>query len=450
MVTKAPIDPINLIDEITKKESTSVPRSEWFDRYAYIAKEDSYFDIQTRDEVSRSTFNALFRHVNCTSLHGGKTQINASTWFDENRVASGSPKLQSLTYAPGESALCTRNGLVYGNRWFDGRVVPQQGNVSLWLDHLNDLLPIPQEQTHLLNVMAFKMQFPEKKINHAVLLGGNPGSGKDTLLAPFIKGVCGTRNLFQVTGKSFDSSFTYFNECEVLVLNELKSDQSRDRRAFENTLKPIIAIPPEYLTVNRKGSHPYEVINRILVIAMSNFRDAIALPADDRRWYCLWTYAEPMTAEKASRLWKWYVKGGIEAIAYYLINRDVSMFNPSATPPMTQAKKIMLEASMSSAEAYIYSLIVSKQSPFANGVIGSPIRGVLERMSAGSPPNIVLTMDALYIALKQAGWVERGIVRSRQFNNGKNCFCEPRYKDRSASFLRNIMEEPMPEFTVVL
>lgn len=449
MVTNAPPDALNLIDEVKKKEAESIPRADWFDCYAYISKEDSYFDIQTRDEVSRSSFNALFRHVNCTSLHGGKMQINASNWFDENRVAAGSPKLQSLTYAPGESALCTREGLIYGNRWKDARVTPKQGNVSLWLDHINELLPNLQEQTHLLNVMAYKMQHPNKKINHAVLLGGNPGTGKDTLLAPFIKAVCGTRNLFQVTGRSFESNFTYFNECEVLVLNELKSDQSRDRRAFENTLKPIIAIPPEYLTVNRKGSHPYEVINRILVIAMSNFRDAIALPADDRRWYCLWTYADPMTAEKATRLWKWYSKGGIEAIAYYLMSRDVSAFNPSATPPMTQAKATMLEASLSTAEAYIYGLVNSKQGPFANGVIGSPMRRVIESMSASSPPNIVLTLEALHIALKQAGWIERGMVKSRAFNVAKNCFCAPQLKDRSASYLRNMMEAPLPNLTVV-
>jgi hypothetical protein len=116
---------------------------------------------------------------------------------------------------------------------------------------------------------------------------------------------------------------------------------------------------------------------------------------------------------------------------------------------MTEAKATMLEASLSAAEAYIYGLVNSKQGPFANGVIGSPMRRVIESMSASSPPNIVLTLEALHIALKQAGWIERGMVRSRAFNMAKNCFCAPQLKDRSASYLRNMMEAPLPGLTLL-
>jgi len=40
-------------------------------------------------------------------------------------------------------------------------------------------------------VMAFKVQNPNRKINHAVLHGGAPGAGKDTLWAPFLWAVGG-------------------------------------------------------------------------------------------------------------------------------------------------------------------------------------------------------------------------------------------------------------------
>jgi hypothetical protein len=300
-------------------------------------------------------------------------------------------------------------------------------------------------------MFAYKLQHPNIKINHAILLGGDPGSGKDTLLAPLIRAICGkgTRNLAMVNGKSFEGNFNYHFECEIMLLSEIRADQSKDRRALENTLKPVIAAPPEYLPVNRKGLHPYDALNRILVIAMSNFRDAIALPADDRRWYVLWTYAAPMNPDKAKKLWRWYEQGGFEAIAAFLMQRDVSAFNPGAAPPMTEAKSIMLQETLSTAEAYIFGLIDNRAGVFANGAIGSPMQGVLDRISIGSPANVKLTTEALSIALKQAKWLDRGKVRSREHNISKQCYCAPELKDRSASYLRNLLETPVPGMALV-
>jgi hypothetical protein len=116
---------------------------------------------------------------------------------------------------------------------------------------------------------------------------------------------------------------------------------------------------------------------------------------------------------------------------------------------MTPAKLILLESGLSTSENYILGLITSRQGPFMHGVIGSPMRRIIESISATSPPSMLLTLDALQIALKQAGWVERGMVRSRAFNTAKNCFCAPEYKDRSASFLRNTLEAPTPGLTLI-
>jgi hypothetical protein len=56
--------------------------------------------------------------------------------------------------------------------------------------------PDRREREHIFDVMAFKLQNPRIKINHAVLIAGDQGCGKDTLWAPFLWAVCGpsTRN----------------------------------------------------------------------------------------------------------------------------------------------------------------------------------------------------------------------------------------------------------------
>jgi hypothetical protein len=51
-------------------------------------------------------------------------------------------------------------------------------------------------------------------------------------------------------------------------LNELKEPDAKERRALANKLKPIIAAPPEMLTVNRKGLHPYQMANRVFRVGI--------------------------------------------------------------------------------------------------------------------------------------------------------------------------------------
>ena len=77
-------------------------KSEWFARFAYVQSDDSYFDMMTRREVSRPVFNALFRHVDCRSVHNNKRQIPASNYFDERRQEFGAKALLGMTYAAGE------------------------------------------------------------------------------------------------------------------------------------------------------------------------------------------------------------------------------------------------------------------------------------------------------------------------------------------------------------
>jgi hypothetical protein len=50
-----------------------------------------------------------------------------------------------------------------------------------------------------------------------------------------------------------------------------------------------------------------------------------------------------MTQPAAQAIWDWYAAGGVAAAAGWLYQRDVSRFNPGATPPLTEAKIIMVE-----------------------------------------------------------------------------------------------------------
>ena len=445
-----PDEAAKVIAEVERKELGRIEKSQWYERFAYIQDDESYFDMQDRRELSRSTFNALFRHIKCLSIHNQR-RIEASVCFDENRQAMGAKALVGITYAAGEGVLVARDGDVYGNRWRDARPpVGQAGDVSTWLKHAEALVPDPIEREHIFNVMAYKVQHPEVKINHAVLHGGTQGCGKDTLWAPFIWAVCGPqlKNRGLMDNDTLGSQWGYQLESEILILNELKEPEAKDRRALANKLKPIIAAPPEMLSINRKGLHPYDMLNRMFVLAFSNDPVPISLDSQDRRWFCVWSTSPRMDPDEAASMWAWYKAGGYEAIAHWLHHRDVSAFNPAGAPPVTEFKMNLIEQGMSIAESYLVELMRLKMGEFTKGVVGSPFHALCDRVASGAPAGVKVPQAALLHALTEAGWVNLGRVASSDYPSKKNLWAHPSMVHLNKSDLRRMVEEAVTPLMV--
>jgi len=445
-------DADDLIAEVERKELGRIEKADWFKRFAYIQEDDAYFDLIERREISRSTFNALFRHIDCRSIHTAARVLPAVS-YDENRQTMGAKALVGITYAAGETVLVSRDGDIYGNRWRDARPTNLvAGDITPWLDHARSLVPNEDELEHILDVMAFKVQHPEIKINHAVLHGGDEGSGKDTFWAPFLWAVCGDnlRNRGIMDNDSVNSQWGYQLESEVLIINELKEPDASARRQLANKLKPIIAAPPEMLPINRKGLHPYMMLNRVFVLAFSNDPVPISLASQDRRWFCVWSHAPRMEPSAAAKLWTWYKAGGFSAIASWLVLRDISKFNPSAAPMMTEFKANLVEHGMSMAESYLVEQMRNRVGEFAKGVIGSPFHSLCDRLAGSAPSGVKVPQAALLHALKEAGWIDCGRLMCREYTAKKHIYCAPEFIEYKKSDLRRMVEITEPPKMVVI
>ena len=440
-----------MIAAVERKELGRVEKAAWYTRFAYIQADESYFDMIDRREVGRTTFNALYRHITCFSIHaganGGARRVEASICYDENRQAMGAPALVGITYSAGDDVLVTRDGDVFGNRWRDARPPidrSREADISPWLAHVEALVPVPAEREHLYNLMACKLQQPRTKINHAVLHAGDEGCGKDTLWAPLLWAVCGPalRNRGIMDNDTLGSQWGYALEAEIIILNELKEPDAKERRALANKLKPIIAAPPEMLSINRKGLHPYDMVNRCLVLAFSNDPVPISLASQDRRWFCIWSSAPRMTPAAAGKLWAWYQSGGFHAVAAWLARRNISAFNPAAAPPVTEFKENLCEQSMSAGESFIVDQLRARAGEFARGVIGSPFHALCDRLTG--PAGFKVFQSQLLHGLREAGWVDCGRVASMEFRTKKHVFAAPDMSTLSKSELRRAVELPPP------
>ncbi|CAB5194936.1 hypothetical protein UFOVP171_38 [uncultured Caudovirales phage] len=430
--------------EVRRKEHGRIEQADLHKHWAYVVDDDAYFNLNDRTVVSRRGFNALYAHIECRSPHGRCALITASQWFDAYRQPKDGRALAGITYAPGASVLVERDGDVLGNRWQDARPTYARGrDAALWLQHAETVLPVREERELLLDILAFKLQHPEVKINYGVLLSGRAGCGKDSLITPALWAICGPfqRNRGLVDSDQLNNQWGYHMEAEVLILNELKDTDGAARRALANKLKPLLAAPPEYLSVNRKGLKPYDALNRLLPIAFSNEQVPLVIDSTDRRWFALKSSAPIMNPADAAALWAWYANGGFDAVAELLWTRDVSAFNPGAAPMKTQFWYSLVSDGRSPAEELLIDMIESQTGEFAKGVISGPFSALCMRIQTATPGGQRIPKAALLHALAEAGWLDCGQISSREYPTRKQVYCAPSLEHHTKSDLRRMVED---------
>ena len=80
------------------------------------------------------------------------------------------------------------------------------------------------------------MQRPHEKINHALVLGGKQGIGKDTILEP-VKYAVGPWNFNEVSPQQLLGRFNGFLKSVILRVSEARDLGEFDRFAFYDHMK---------------------------------------------------------------------------------------------------------------------------------------------------------------------------------------------------------------------
>jgi Family of unknown function (DUF5906) len=282
--------------------------------------------------------------------------IKASTWLDQNRA------VEQMTWAPGEPVEITnrliadggwipRNGCRVFNLYRAPIITPLAGNADRWLYHVEKLYG--DDAAHVIRWCAQRVQRPHEKINHALVLGGKQGIGKDTLLEP-VKHAIGAWNFLEVSPQQVLGRFNGFLKSVILRVSEARDLGDFDRFAFYDHLKAFTAAPPDVLRIDEKNRAEYAIPNVTGIIITTNHKtDGIYLPADDRRHFVAWSDLDKSAFKDAywRDLWRWYDNGGCRVVAHYLLNLDLSAFNAKAPPPQTEAFFEIVNASRAPEDA---------------------------------------------------------------------------------------------------
>lgn len=198
------------------------------DFYAYMPAH-SYIYTPTRAMWPAGSVNARIPPIRVAN----RKPIPAATWLDRHRP------VEQMTWAPGllmtiadrlilpEGGWIERRGVTCFNLYHPPTIVLGDPDAAaLWIDHAR--LIYPDDAEHIFDWLAHRVQKPEDKINHALVLGGEQGIGKDTLLEP-VKDAIGPWNFQEVSPSQVLGRFNGFLKSVVLRINE-----ARDLGEFES------------------------------------------------------------------------------------------------------------------------------------------------------------------------------------------------------------------------
>ncbi|WP_338832323.1 primase-helicase family protein [Bradyrhizobium sp. 27S5] len=299
--------------------------------------------------------------------------ILASKWLDQNRA------VQQMVWAPGEPTviegrLMADGGWVHhiGARSFNlykapPLLLPPRPDVdaSPWVRHIEYVFP--DEAGHIIKWLAHRVQRPEQKINHALVLGGAQGVGKDTLLDPVTHAV-GKWNCQEVSPQQVLGRFNGFLKSIILRISEARDLGEADRYAFYDHMKAYTAAPPDVLRVDEKYLREHSILNVCGVIITTNHKaDGIFLPADDRRHFVAWSprTKEDFRPDYWPAIYRWFEGGGRDAVAHYLAKLDLSAWDAKAPPPKTQAFWEIVDASRAPEDAEMADVLDKLGRPHA-------------------------------------------------------------------------------------
>lgn len=310
-------------------------------------------------------------------------KIRPSAWLDRNRPA------HAMTWHPGEPTLIEGKVALMGGWKADADATTVNvylpptildGNPEAaepWLDHVSKVFGDSAE--HIARYFAHRVQRPGEKINHALVLTGDQGIGKDTLLEP-LKRAVGESNFQEIGPKSIIGDFNGFVKSVVLRISEARDLGPTDRFSFYEHMKVYTASPPDTIRCNEKNLREHYVFNVMGVVITTNHKsDGIYLPQDDRRHYvAMSNLTKADFAESYWRkLWRWYEKkGGFGHVAAYLRALDLSDFDSKAPPPQTPAWHAIVAANHAPEDIELSSVVED---------LGEPNALTLEMLRKGAP-----------------------------------------------------------------
>lgn len=240
------------------------------------------------------------------------------------------------------------------NRWTGWPIAPIQGKCDLLLDLLryqcNNEGGQAGEDLYewCIKWLAYPMQHPGAKMQTAIIMHGPQGTGKGR----FFETVCrayGEYGIVLNQGAIEDKFNSDWSERKLFILAD-EIVAKAEMYHIKNQLKNFVT--GEWVRVNPKGLAAYRERNHMQIVFLSNEKQPLVLENDDRRYCVIWT-PPPLDEAFYNDLSAEIENGGVAALYHHLLHVDLGNFKPWTKPPMTLAKRELIDINRDSVDRFL-------------------------------------------------------------------------------------------------
>lgn len=250
---------------------------------------------------------------------GEKQRPLADAWLDH----TARRQYEGVVFAPGESTPPT-----ILNLWQGFALPPAGGDVSLWLEVLEALIPIESDRRYVLRWIAWKVQHPGGVPDTILIFKGAKGTGKNSLFDPLIM-LFGMHAMLADDPELIAGRFTWhLMSLAFAVLDEavfVGDPRQADRIKSRVTAKTMM--------YEQKGMDPVQGVNRCGFVMLTNHGHVWQATADERRAVVI-ECGDSLRGQHDfwSRYHQWVEGDGPAALLHHLQGIDLTGFNPRVIP----------------------------------------------------------------------------------------------------------------------
>lgn len=386
--SKTPLSEVKKAIAYTPSKGEKKPG--WLDGWVYDTSDDRFYDTKRNISTTKQGFDAMFDRYALTKkdIVEGKTTPSSSA----SALALNVYKIQIVNgrrYEPGADPVFYRADGVFANTYPEHEIpeLPEsllprdKASIRRVKDHIRHLLVKPEERRILLDWLSWIVQNPGRHVNWSILLQGVEGDGK-SFFAFLMRSVMGVSNVQMLNAHILESNFTDWVVGQCLTcIEEVRLVNAHNKYELINKVKTYIT--NNIIEVHPKGKTPFNAVNTTSYLLFSNFRDALPLDDDGRR-YCVlfsqWQRKDKLDAFKAENP-DYYedlyetIAGSAPALRKWLLEWEQSdSFKPFGDAPDTDSKRYMVRQAQPEFIQNLHDLMAEGVDPLISAELLDGVR----------------------------------------------------------------------------
>ena len=362
-VPEAPAPPE--IDKDVPDSNTEVHTLDaWVERFLFIEEGSKIADR------TRSGEHAIYQFQDFQRKYANVFVGSEAKLFNRWMSNPYRQDVRDVIYVPNSKKIIHMQGVKMWNSYNPSDLTPAEqfepAAVAPFMTHMELLFPRKEDRDFFFDWIAMTVAKPAIRIPWTPLLISPPGAGKGFMYEVMAK-LMGEHNCNMIMPERLENQFNGFIANSTLVcIDEMKFSA---KYGVSDRLKNLIS--ERKIEINVKGEKEKNRAVYANIIIFSNHNNATYIEDKDRRYWVHYIEDVP-PHEHFQEIWCWLEDDlNVAHLLRWVLDRDLSKFKYAAHPPMTEAKREMVEAGKSRIELLLEEAVESHEGPFGADIISA-------------------------------------------------------------------------------